>query len=92
MGTAASTANDETVSHAGSDKGRSNSAKDVSRQIDRQLLKEKEEKSQKFQILLLGGSECGKTTIFKQMKYTIWVVPKVRGFFTQIFPKNKSTQ
>lgn len=69
MGTAASTGSDENGSHAGSEKGRTNSAKEVSRQIDRSLLREREERTQKFQILLLGGSECGKTTIFKQMKY-----------------------
>lgn len=69
MGTAASTTSDENnASHPESDKGHANSAKEVSRQIDRQLLREKEERGQKFQILLLGGSECGKTTIFKQMK------------------------
>uniref|UniRef100_A0A914UH96 Uncharacterized protein n=1 Tax=Plectus sambesii TaxID=2011161 RepID=A0A914UH96_9BILA len=42
--------------------------KAVSRSIDRELAKEKIEMANVFKILLLGGSESGKTTIFKQMR------------------------
>ncbi|MFH4975361.1 hypothetical protein AB6A40_002070 [Gnathostoma spinigerum] len=39
-----------------------------SRQIDREIQREKASAMNVFKILLLGGSECGKTTIFKQMR------------------------
>uniref|UniRef100_A0A1I7WLE7 G-protein alpha subunit n=1 Tax=Heterorhabditis bacteriophora TaxID=37862 RepID=A0A1I7WLE7_HETBA len=39
-----------------------------SKAIDKTLLKAKSEEENIFKILLLGGSECGKTTIFKQMR------------------------
>ncbi|GMT35681.1 hypothetical protein PFISCL1PPCAC_28768, partial [Pristionchus fissidentatus] len=39
-----------------------------SRKIDAALARNHAENQKKFKILLLGGSECGKTTIFKQMR------------------------
>lgn len=50
----------------GSPEDRANSAK--SKAIDRALSKDYSDNKHKFKILLLGGSECGKTTIFKQMR------------------------
>ncbi|CAJ0583577.1 unnamed protein product, partial [Mesorhabditis spiculigera] len=39
-----------------------------SRNIDKELAKEKNDNQNRFKILLLGGAESGKTTIFKQMR------------------------
>ncbi|KIH66264.1 g-protein alpha subunit [Ancylostoma duodenale] len=39
-----------------------------SKQIDKSIEHERDKADSHFKILLLGGSECGKTTIFKQMR------------------------
>ncbi|EPB75567.1 g-protein alpha subunit [Ancylostoma ceylanicum] len=39
-----------------------------SKQIDKSIENERNKAESHFKILLLGGSECGKTTIFKQMR------------------------
>ncbi|KAH7724468.1 Protein GPA-6 [Aphelenchoides avenae] len=43
-------------------------AKARSKQIDRDIVRDSSKNSSRFEILLLGGSECGKTTIFKQIR------------------------
>jgi GTPase SAR1 family protein len=43
-------------------------ARMLSNQIDAQLAKEKERERSTIKVLLLGGAESGKTTIFKQMR------------------------
>uniref|UniRef100_A0AC35U5A2 Guanine nucleotide-binding protein alpha-6 subunit n=1 Tax=Rhabditophanes sp. KR3021 TaxID=114890 RepID=A0AC35U5A2_9BILA len=55
-------------SSAKSDSATRSSAKANSKNIDKQLSKDESTELKKFKILLLGGSECGKTTIFNQMR------------------------
>ncbi|VDK28741.1 unnamed protein product [Gongylonema pulchrum] len=65
--------------------GRMPSRKATSKQIDKELQKEKLARMNTFKILLLGGSECGKTTIFKQMR-----ILHLDGFTTE--DKNRYRQ
>jgi hypothetical protein len=43
-------------------------AKVISNRIDNQLRLDRSEEKGTIKVLLLGGAESGKTTIFKQMK------------------------
>ena len=46
-------------------------AQEVSRQIDREIFRELKKESDEIEILILGAPESGKSTLLKQVQYSI---------------------
>ena len=52
-------------------------AKEVSRQIDREIFRELKKESDEIEILILGAPESGKSTLLKQVQYSIKICGKL---------------
>ena len=52
-------------------------AQEVSRQIDREIFRELKKESDEIEILILGAPESGKSTLLKQVQYSIKICGKL---------------